>query len=181
MSADVPPNQTIYVNNLYEKLTKDGTAAGESIVLVMHRHLLCVCFAELRKSLYAVFGQFGKILDVVCLKTYRMRGQAWIVFSDVISATNALHAMQRFPFFDKPMVQQRHGTLNAAPHKAVVIFASLQRITYAKSKSDAVSKVDGTFIADKTARSKHNTAARGRIPHNCFSSVAPAGSLHLQC
>lgn len=24
MSADVPPNQTIYVNNLYEKLTKDG-------------------------------------------------------------------------------------------------------------------------------------------------------------
>lgn len=60
--------------------------------------------AELRKSLYAVFGQFGKILDVVCLKTYRMRGQAWIVFSDVISATNALHAMQRFPFFNKPMV-----------------------------------------------------------------------------
>lgn len=28
MSADVPPNQTIYVNNLYEKLTKDGKASA---------------------------------------------------------------------------------------------------------------------------------------------------------
>ncbi len=119
MSADVPPNQTLYVNNLYEKLTKD----------------------ELRKSLYAVFGQFGKVLDVVCLKTYRMRGQAWVVFEDVVSATNALHSMQRFPFFDKPM-----------------------RITYATSKSDAAAKADGTFQgADKKARSKRNTTARDAL------------------
>lgn len=82
-----------------------------------------LCFAELRKSLYAVFGQFGKILDVVCLKTYRMRGQAWIVFSDVISATNALHAMQRFPFFNKPMVQQLLVIFKPALHKVVSTFA----------------------------------------------------------
>lgn len=119
MSADIPPNQTLYVNNLYEKLTKD----------------------ELRKSLYAVFGQFGKVLDVVCLKTYRMRGQAWVVFEDVVSATNAMHSMQRFPFFDKPM-----------------------RITYATSKSDAAAKADGTFEgADRKARSKRNTAARDAL------------------
>jgi len=60
--------------------------------------------AELKKCLYTIFSQFGKILDVVCMKTYRLRGQAWIVFADVTAATNALNSMQGFPFFDKPMV-----------------------------------------------------------------------------
>lgn len=46
--------------------------------------------ADLKKALYAVFGQFGRILDIVALKTFRLRGQAWIVFADVTSATNAL-------------------------------------------------------------------------------------------
>lgn len=55
---EIPPNQTLYVNNLNEKLPKD----------------------ELRRSLYALFGQFGPVLDVVALKTTRMRGQAFIVF-----------------------------------------------------------------------------------------------------
>eukprot|EP00775_Hariotina_reticulata_P004202 gene4202-4450_t len=80
--ASIPPNQTIYVQNLYEKLPKE----------------------ELRKALYAMFSQFGKILDVVALKTLRLRGQAWIVFSDVAAATNAKNTMQGFPFFDKPIV-----------------------------------------------------------------------------
>ena len=39
------------------------------------------------------------------MKTYRLRGQAWIVFADVTAATNALNSMQGFPFFDKPMVR----------------------------------------------------------------------------
>lgn len=54
--------------------------------------------------MYAIFSQFGKILDVVCMRTHRLRGQAWVVFSDVTAATNALTSMQGFPFFDKPMV-----------------------------------------------------------------------------
>jgi RNA recognition motif-containing protein len=54
--------------------------------------------------MYAIFSQFGKILDVVCLKTLRLRGQAWVVFSDTAASTNALRTMQGFPFFDKPMV-----------------------------------------------------------------------------
>lgn len=31
--------------------------------------------AELKKALHAVFSQFGKVLDVVSLKTFRLRGQ----------------------------------------------------------------------------------------------------------
>lgn len=62
------------------------------------------CDAELKKSLRAVFSQFGEILDVLAFKTLKHKGQAWVVFKDVQSATNALRQMQDFPFYDKPMV-----------------------------------------------------------------------------
>lgn len=52
-----------------------------------------------------MFSQFGKVLDVVCMTTFRLRGQAWIVFADITAATNALNSMQGFPFFGKPMVR----------------------------------------------------------------------------
>ena len=38
------------------------------------------CFAELRRSLYFLFSQYGAVLDVVALKTPKMRGQAFVVF-----------------------------------------------------------------------------------------------------
>lgn len=71
------------------------------------RHAMPPAWSELRKALYAMFSQFGKILDVVALKTLRMRGQAWVVFADVGAATNARNTMQGFPFFDKPLVRAR--------------------------------------------------------------------------
>ena len=36
----------------------------------------------------------------------KMRGQAFVVFRDISSATNALRSMQGFPFYDKPMVSK---------------------------------------------------------------------------
>jgi len=60
--------------------------------------------AELKKSLNAVFTQFGKILEVLAFKTLKHKGQAWVVFEDASSASNALRQMQGFPFYDKPMV-----------------------------------------------------------------------------
>lgn len=97
---DIRPSHTIYVNNLNEKVKKD----------------------ELKKSLYAIFSQFGNIIDIVALKTLKMRGQAFIVFKEIASATNALRTMQGFPFYDKPM-----------------------RINYSKTESDLIAKAKGTF------------------------------------
>ena len=54
-----------------------------------------------------MFSQFGPILDIVALKTPKMRGQAFVVFKDIGSATHALRSMQGFPFYDKPMVRLR--------------------------------------------------------------------------
>eukprot|EP01114_Cavostelium_apophysatum_P004493 TRINITY_DN1475_c0_g1_i1.p1 TRINITY_DN1475_c0_g1~~TRINITY_DN1475_c0_g1_i1.p1 ORF type:complete len:261 (-),score=85.00 TRINITY_DN1475_c0_g1_i1:231-1013(-) len=107
-SQQIKPNQTIYINNLNERIKKE----------------------ELRKSLYAMFSQFGIVLDVVALKTLTTRGQAFVAFKDVPAATNAMRAMQNFPFYDKPM-----------------------RIQYAKKQSDIISKLSGTYV-EKERRSR---------------------------
>ena len=60
--------------------------------------------SELKKSLYAIFSQFGEILEIVAAKNLKARGQAFIVFKDINSASNALRSMQGFPFYEKPMV-----------------------------------------------------------------------------
>lgn len=67
--------------------------------------LLLFLLTELKKSLYAIFSQFGQILDIVALKTLKMRGQAFVIFKEINSAANALRSMQGFPFYDKPMVR----------------------------------------------------------------------------
>ncbi|NXX49638.1 SNRPA protein, partial [Tricholaema leucomelas] len=82
------PNHTIYINNLNEKIKKD----------------------ELKKSLYAIFSQFGQILDILVSRSLRLRGQAFVIFKELSSATNALRSMQGFPFYDKPMVRHGPGT-----------------------------------------------------------------------
>jgi RNA recognition motif-containing protein len=97
---EVPPNETLYVNNLNEKVKKE----------------------ELRKSLYALFSQYGTVLDVIALKTLKMRGQAFVVFRDVPSATNALRQMNNYLFYDKMM-----------------------KVSYAKTKSDIIAKMRGTW------------------------------------
>lgn len=60
---------------------------------------------ELKKSLYAIFSQFGQILDILVSPTLKMRGQAFVIFKEINSASSALRSMQGFPFYDKPMVR----------------------------------------------------------------------------
>lgn len=59
---------------------------------------------ELKRSLYALFSQFGQIVDIVAMKTMKMRGQAFVIFKELTAATNALRQLQGFPFYNKPMV-----------------------------------------------------------------------------
>lgn len=55
-------------------------------------------------SLYTLFSTYGPVLDVVALKTAKMRGQAHIVYRDVQASTQALRALQGFDFFGKELV-----------------------------------------------------------------------------
>jgi len=107
--AGVPPQQALYVHNLNDKLQKE----------------------ELKRALYLLFCQFGPLMDVVALKTQRMRGQAFVVFQDVSAATTAMRQLQGLPFFEKPL-----------------------KIQYGKTKSDAVARLDGTYSAKKRRERK---------------------------
>jgi len=69
-----------------------------------------------------LFSTYGPVLDVVAMRTPKMRGQAHIVYRDIQTATQAMRALQGFEFFGKEM-----------------------QIQYAKSKSDTIAKLDGTF------------------------------------
>lgn len=99
--ADIAPKHTIYINNLNDSIKVE----------------------PMKQSLHALFSQFGPIVDIVMRKSYRLRGQAFIIFRDIESAAKALRTMEGFIFYDKPL-----------------------RICYAKTESDVITKQRGTFV-----------------------------------
>jgi U2 small nuclear ribonucleoprotein B'' len=111
-------------------------------------HLLARVSAELKKCLHACFAQFGRILDVVVMSRVRCRGQAWVVFADVPSATAAIRGLQSFPFFGKPL-----------------------RLTYALTKSDAAAKAEGTW---KPRPKGAKAASAGGRPKRAAAAATPA-------
>ncbi|XP_021571130.1 U2 small nuclear ribonucleoprotein B''-like [Carlito syrichta] len=109
---DIRPNHTIYINNMNDKIKKE----------------------ELKRSLYALFPQFGHVVDIVALKTMKMRGQAFVIFKELSSSMNVLRQLQGFPFYSKPM-----------------------QIQYAKTDSDIISKMWSIF-ADKGKKKEKKKA-----------------------
>ncbi|KAN0039159.1 hypothetical protein ACTA71_001353 [Dictyostelium dimigraforme] len=132
-SADIPPNQTLYVNNLYEKISKK----------------------KLIEQLLLLFSKYGPILEIVGSKSLKMRGQAFIVFKDITSASNALREMNGFNFLDRPM-----------------------KIQYCKTKSDAVSKLDGTYMEKKREREENDK--KGSNKKQDRKSMATGQQQHQQ-
>lgn len=53
-----------------------------------------------------LFSTYGPVLDVVALKTMKMRGQAHIVYRDIQTATQAMRSLDGFEFFGFPLVRQ---------------------------------------------------------------------------
>lgn len=51
-----------------------------------------------------LFSTYGPVLDVIALKTMKMRGQAHIVYRDTQGSAQAIRALQGFEFFGKEMV-----------------------------------------------------------------------------
>lgn len=117
-----PPNETIYVSNLKEKIKID----------------------ELKKALFHVFSQFGAIVEISAYKDLKRRGQAWIVFESLSSAEKAVGEMANFSFYGKPMqvrfakvksdvVSKKDGTFETRP---------LRKVQKAKKKKGSKSKKD---------------------------------------
>ena len=83
-SSSNQPNTTLYIKNLNDKVNKE----------------------ELRSQLFALFTTYGKIIDVVASKSQKMRGQAFLVFTDLAGATSAMRACEGMVFYDKPLVSR---------------------------------------------------------------------------
>ncbi|ROW01647.1 hypothetical protein VSDG_02277 [Cytospora chrysosperma] len=113
---------------------------------------------DLRTALYMLFSTYGPVLDVVALKTTSMRGQAHIVYRDIQTATQAMRALDGFSFLGKEI-----------------------KISYAKSKSKILAKLDGQFNISKPAAAVVMTAAQqvvfdAPIPGSAAAD-APSGLL----
>ena len=66
---------------------------------------------DMRMALYMLFSTYGPVLDVVCMRTVKMRGQAHVVFRDISSSTQAMRALQGFDFFGNELVRNTFCSL----------------------------------------------------------------------
>merc|ERR1719265_823712 len=87
------------------------------------------------------------------MKSLKRRGQAWIVYKEDNSATNALKSLQGFPFYNKPM-----------------------RIAYARTKSDAITKADGSFVPRSKKQIKRDPTKRAAEKAKATVAIASEGS-----
>lgn len=78
----IEPSATVYVRDLNDKARK----------------------SEMKQALYILFSNYGPILELILLKTQKLRGQAFVVFANLSSATNAIEGLQKFTLFGKNMV-----------------------------------------------------------------------------
>ncbi|KAF2143685.1 uncharacterized protein K452DRAFT_267981 [Aplosporella prunicola CBS 121167] len=115
-SAQTPPNNTVYVKNLEERIKID----------------------QLKEALEEIFSEYGNIIDIRAAKNLKAKGQAFIVFDDVESATKAIEEVQGFDLFDKPMT-----------------------LDYARTKSDATVKREASE-EEFEAHKRHRLAEKDR-------------------
>ena len=78
---EVRPVETLYLNNLNEKITTK----------------------IMKQTLRNLFRQYGVVLDVVAHRNLRMRGQAFIAMTDRAAAARAVKEVRGFPLYGKPI------------------------------------------------------------------------------
>ncbi|KKK18297.1 hypothetical protein AOCH_005539 [Aspergillus ochraceoroseus] len=120
--VQIPPNPTVYVcctivNPRAERLK------SPPLVLVDHHpfdfHLLTPSYRiklqvrnleerikvdQLKEALEEIFSEYGNVLEIVAKTNLKAKGQAFVVFDNVESATRAIDEINGFEIFDKPMV-----------------------------------------------------------------------------
>jgi len=162
-------NETLYIQNLNER----------------------VKVPVLKKSLEALFSTYGQVLSVVAHGNLRMRGQAFVSFTNKRTATKAMKEVNGFPLYGKAMV--RGWWLGRT---------DMQRVAFARSRSDSVvlrkagppgsEEREKTFNAHKAQRLaqkqvsrrinplrrremlRHVKAAKGACFRGCARLLTPA-------
>ena len=84
LSSSSTASNTIYLRNIPDSVSKN----------------------QLKQSLYELSSEYGVVIDIVALKTERMRGQAFVVFRDEVVASRALQGLDGFSFYGNKLVAQ---------------------------------------------------------------------------
>ena len=139
--GDLPPNNTLYCNNLNDKIKIGGLffvlpLSSFPFPLGVLSPAVCNGPKDLKKELYLLMTQYGPVLDIVAQKTPVKRGQAFVVFRDVAAAAAAMRAVQGAAFLGKAL-----------------------RVQYAKTKSDAIAEIDGDIAERRRERVQRRLAA----------------------
>ncbi|KAI9345197.1 hypothetical protein BDR26DRAFT_856505 [Obelidium mucronatum] len=129
-AAPTDPNHTLYVRNLNEK----------------------VAMKTLTTALEAIFSGFGEIIQIRAKSNIKLRGQAFVTFKNIDSATKALNEVQGFPLFSLPL-----------------------DIQYARDRNYIFSVADGTLEEHKKRRAEEQIQ-RAKEPKKTRSDVPTLGA-----
>ena len=130
-TEDIPPNNT-YVQ--YFSIRSRRPIKLTEMHRVYVRNLEeRIKIPALTEALNELFSDYGNILDLVAKPSLKRKGQAFIVFDDVSSASNAIDELNGFEVFDKPM-----------------------KLAYAKTPSDA-------FVQAKASAEEFESHRRHRL------------------
>jgi len=112
-----------------EALPYQDTSIQPSCTMYLNHLNERLTVTQLRLILQELCSRFGTILDLVVHDSLRRRGQAWVVYETVDEATKAIEALHGLELDGKRIGAQ-----------------------YAKGKSDAIAKRDGTYETQKRKR-----------------------------
>lgn len=149
----IPPSQTLYVRGLPSAhINKD----------------------DLRTALYMLFSTYGPVLDVVALKTMKMRGQAHIVYRDIQTATQAMRALDGFEFLGCEIVSAHAIICKQGIYLSTKTDTKAQKVMYAKSRSNIIAKLDGT--AKMPTSAANQAAEMTDLQQSIFNAPVPGSA-----
>lgn len=105
LQSSSPPITTVYARNLEERVKPP----------------------ELIEALTEIFSEYGTIIDLVAKQNLKAKGQAFIVFDNPESASNAIEEVNGFELFGKPMQLDFARTRSDATVRAQEGEAGLER------------------------------------------------------
>jgi len=143
--GDIPPNQTLYVNNLNEKIK----------------------VPEIKCCLTELFGTYGEVIDIIASGTLKKKGQAFVVFGDISCATNAMRALQGFVFLDKPLRISYSKSKSDIVSQEDGTFKPRGKLGEKAAKEEDKDKKAPPPVRPKAAEPKHkaNAPAPKMMPH----------------
>lgn len=146
-SSSIPPNQTLYINHLNEKIKLD----------------------ELKSALFQLCSQYGEVLEIVASKAIKKRGQAFVIFNNLNTAIKAKKELKDMLLFGK------HFDVFFSKTKSDLVLSALGLLTQeTKSKIQSERKkrrdLEYKAIRERIIAQKEKELETKYIQNNQFSS-----------